>query len=173
MSGDSGQSQFTATVSADQAWATIHAKAPRLQRVAESLSYHPFAGFEHTFSVPRFRNPLRREKVNTLVDRYTGKAFITGPWSKLQPIRNDDEGARVRDPGWNSTSFEAARMRASRLVGTVAMRHLRLAQNPRLEETESHELLWKPNWLLTGQLHDRTIRVLVDALNGDYYVVGA
>lgn len=173
MSGDGEQFQFTATVSADQAWAAVQAKAPRLARVGESLSYHPFAGFEHVFSVPRFRNPLRRERVNTLVDRYTGKAFITGPWSMLEPIRIGDERARVSDPGWNSTSFETARVQASRLVGTVAMRHLRLAQNPRLEETVSHELLWKPNWLLTGQLHDRTIRVLVDALNGGYYVVGA
>lgn len=173
MRGYAGQLQFTATVSADQAWAVIQAKTPRLLRVGESLSYHPFAGFEHAFSVPRFRNALRRERVNTLVDRYTGKAFITGPWSMLQPIQIGDEWGRVSDPGWNSTSFETARTRASRLVGTVAMRHLRLAQNPRLEETESHELLWKPNWLLTGQLQDQKIRILVDALNGGYYVVGA
>lgn len=173
MTNAQGQLQFTATLSSDQAWEIAQKKAPLLERVEQTLLYHPFAGFEYAFSVPRLRSKLRRERVNTLVDRYTGKAFITGPWSELQPIAMNEEARRVKDPGWNSTTFETARSKASRLVGTVAMRHLRLAQDPRVEETRSYELLWKPNWLLTGRLQDRTIQILVDGLNGDYYVVGS
>lgn len=120
----------------------------------------------------RAGNPRRQERLNTLVDRYTGKAFVTDPWPALTLA---DEGVRrdeVSDPGWNSTSFETARRRAARLVATIAVRHLRLAGNPHVKETESHELVWKPNWLLSGELHNRPVRILVDGLNGGYYVVG-
>lgn len=165
--------EFPSAVTADQAWAVVQAKAPGLVRGAEQLRYHPFSGFVHTFVVPRFRNPLGQERMNTLVDYYTGKAFITDPWPALTTVDAGVCRSEVSDPGWNSTSFDTARRRAARLVGTVAIRHLRLAQNPRLEETESHELVWKPNWLLTGQLQNRPVRILVDALNGGYYVVGS
>lgn len=165
--------EFAPTVTADQAWALVQAKAPGLRRGGEQLRHHPFAGFVHTFAVPRFRNPLRQERMNTLVDRYTGKAFITDPWPALAAPDPAARRHEVNDPGWNSTSFATARRRAARLVGTVAMRHLRLAQNPRVREEESHELVWKPNWLLTGELQDRQVRILVDALSGGYYVVGS
>jgi hypothetical protein len=165
--------KFSPVVTADQAWTVVRAKAPGLVRGAEELQYHPFSAFVHTFAVPKFRNPRRQERMNTLVDRYTGKAFITDPWPELEPVLTDAVRNEVSDPGWNSTSFEAARRKAARLVGTVAVRHLRLAQNPRVKELESHELVWKPNWLLSGQLQNRSIKILVDALNGGYYVVGS
>lgn len=165
--------KFAPAVTADQAWNVVRAKAPGLVRGAEELQYHPFSGFVHTFAVPKFRNPLRQERMNTLVDRYTGKAFITDPWPELEPVAVDAVRHEVSDPGWNSTSFEAARDKAARLVGTVAVRHLRLAQNPRVKEIASHELVWKPNWLLSGQLQKQPLRILVDALNGGYYVVGS
>lgn len=164
--------EFSPTVTADQAWTVVRAKAPGLMRGTEELRYHPFSGFVHSFVVPKFRNPRRQERLNTLVDRYTGKAFVTDPWPALTLVDEHVRRDEVSDPGWNSTSFETARRRAARLVATIAVRHLRLAGNPQVKETESYELVWKPNWLLSGELHNRPVRILVDGLNGGYYVVG-
>lgn len=164
--------RFALTVSEEQAWDIVRAKAPGLRPGAATLRYHPFSGFVHRSLRPV---PGRRheDRVHTLVDRFTGSAFITAPWPQLEEAGPGTAESQVSDPSWNTISFEEARRRSTRIVRTATIRRAPLASRMAIEEVEHHELLWKPNWLLDATLGPRELRILVDALGGGYYVVGS
>ncbi|HLT91812.1 MAG TPA: hypothetical protein VKZ85_12805 [Woeseiaceae bacterium] len=165
-----GQLAFKASVTEEQAWQAIQARAPRISRIRAELRHHPFSGFVHRFYHP-VHGASAPARVHTLVDRLTGKAFISEPWSELVEVDEASQGSSVSDPGWNTITFEQARERSLQVIRVAALRRYRLARRHALEELESHELLWKPNWLLTGMLGQQRLRVLVDGLTGSYYVV--
>lgn len=154
-------------LSEEQAWAALKAKAAGIEPESATLTYHPFAGFVHGMRLPRSKS---ESQVHTLVDRLTGKTFITDPWPALRPV--SQKHAQVQDPHWNSVDFEEARMRSRKLVSTASLRKMKLGHNSRIREIEGHEKIWKPNWLLTGHLGKQKLQVLVDGMNGGYYVVG-
>ena len=159
--------EFPALLTREQASASVRAKAATFEVDSATLSYPPFAGFVHAMALPR---TMEESRIHTLVDRLTGKTFITDPWPEL---RQAGAGSgRVEDPLWNSISFEDARLRSRRLVATASLRKMKLGHNSRIREIQSHEKIWKPNWLLAGRLGDQELKVLVDGMNGGYYVVG-
>lgn len=159
--------EFPALVSEEQAWASVKAKAAGFEPENAALIYHPFAGFVHGMRLPRSKE---ESQVHTLVDRLTGKTFITDPWPKMRQA--SQKHAQVQDPRWNSVNFEDARLRSRRLVSTASLRKMKLGHNSKIREIVSYERIWKPNWLLSGRLGSQKIQVLVDGMNGGYYVVG-
>lgn len=161
------EAEFPALLTREQASAAVRAKAAAFEVESASLSFHPFAGFIHSMTLPRTR---AESTIHTLVDRLTGKTFITDPWPELRHTASGQ--GRVDDPRWNSISFENARMRSRHLVATASLRKMKLGHNSRIREIHSYEMIWKPNWLLVGKLGDQELKVLVDGMNGGYYVVG-
>lgn len=115
---------------------------------------------------------MRCAAVHTLVDRYSGKAYISDAWTELSRAC-PEQASKVSDPQWNTVSFDEARERSAKLVRTANLRRYRLSGQPRLEEVDSVDLIWKPNWLVTCAVDDRTVKVLVDGLTSQYYVLGS
>lgn len=158
-------------VTLEQAFSTVRDRAPDLAGADAELKYHPFAGFVYHLH-HRLLGLRRCAAVHTLVDRYTGKAWISDAWPGLlrEPL---DEGSKVADPQWNTITFEDARERSERLIRTANLRRYRLSGQPRVEEVESREVIWKPNWLLSGVIAGQPVKVLVDGLSSRYYVLGS
>jgi hypothetical protein len=159
-------------VTLNQARGVIQRKAPSLNHIEAELKYHPFAAFAYrlhhsVFKLKRFAH------VHTLVDVYTGKAYISDAWPTLIDQEPSMPGMEVADPHWNSVTFEQARLRSEKLVRTANLRRYRLSGQPWLEEIACEEIIWKPNWLLTGTIFGQTVRILVDGLTSRYYVVGS
>lgn len=167
-----GAVHFAARLSEEQAWEGVSKKAPGIRQLGAELSHHPFSGFVHGYrTASRWAGESR---IHTLVDRLTGKTFITDPWPPLLAAEGEPAAVgHVADPGWNTIGFEAARQRSGRLVSTAIMRKNKLGRDAGIREVASHELIWKPNWLLEAALGDRKLRILVDGMNGGYYVVGS
>src|SRR5690606_18866848 len=94
-------------------------------------------------------------------------------WSTPVTVTPTELDSKVSDPNWNTITYEEARNRATRIICAARLRRFRLAQHCDLEELESYELIWKPNWLLTGTIGTQKFKILVDGLNGGYYVVGS
>ena len=163
---------FAPAVSEEEAWSIVQAKAPKLRRSKIELRQHPFSGFIYRFRHPGSKR-LLEERLHTLVDRFTGSAFITEAWAAPVVLKSLSQESRVSDPHWRSITFEEARQRATEMIRAASLRRYRLMLRRPLEELESYELIWKPNWLLTGTLMDRQLRILVDGLNGSFYVVGS
>lgn len=139
--------------------------------MSHRLRWHPFSGFEFRLRHPR--SPGNQpERAFAIVDRLTGQATLTDPWPELLELGPERAGECVGDPGWNTTDFAEARLRAHRLVATAAMRRNRLAAHASITQVRAVESLWKPNWLLEARFRGARMQVLVDAITGGYYVVG-
>lgn len=145
----------------------LRAKAPGLEITQARLRHHPFAGFE--FSVPRPGGGISRTHV--LVDYFSGKGFLSGPWQHAEQA--PEEFDPVSDPGWNTIDFETARDRAAALVRTAALRRARLAWRGGVREEHSVQTVWKPNWVMDVALAGNAYQIMVDGVNGGYFIVGA
>ena len=172
MAGTLTRVSFPPVLTAEQAWQVVTKKTPGLQPAGQRLRWHPFSGF--VFAV---RHPLNAggspKRAFTLVDRLSGQATLTDPWPQLGELSAAQAGECVPDPGWNSIDADEAALRAHRLVSTAALRRNRLATSAEITVLRAVESLWKPNWLLTGALDGRSLTILVDGINGGYYVVGS
>ncbi|WP_279402288.1 hypothetical protein [Arthrobacter sp. JCM 19049] len=157
---------LTTLVDEQDAWRVLKSKAPQLHAGSARLLHHPFAGFQ--FQVPQ---PARRQRAaHVLVDYYSGKAFLSDPW-RLEDAAGLDL-AKVKDPKWNTIDFETARHKAAALVRTASMRKAKLAWRGGVKEQSCVRTVWKPNWMLQARIADQDYRIMVDGLNGGYFVVG-
>ncbi|MEQ8206625.1 MAG: hypothetical protein RIA65_10650 [Woeseia sp.] len=163
---------FQPQLSESDAWGVIEDRLPQVAKIAAELRHHPFSGFVHRIYCDMKDRSLGDE-VHTLVDRYTGQAYLTAAWPRLDELPESSEIGKVADPGWNSVSFEQARQLAMQLLRTATMRRLRLLRRQAPEEKQGFELIWKPNWVLTGRHSDQELKILVDGLSGSYYVIGS
>lgn len=150
-----------------EAWATLRQRAPKLRKLRAELKYHPFAGI--VFDMPTLLGAVQR--VHTLVDYYTGKAFLTGEWKGH--AETVPEHQRVTDPQWATVSLDQARHRASQTVATANLRRTRLAGRGGLRERHVVPTVWKPNWMFHTELEGRNLEIMVDGLNGSYFVIGS
>jgi hypothetical protein len=140
-------------------------RAHSLQITSATLAYHPFAGFEFTMPGPFAIVATAR----VLVDRFTGKPFLSGAWEEAAPA---PLSARVRDPQWNTIDRAEALRRARSLVQTARLKRAKLSvlQDTCLVRTVS--TVWKPNWLVHVSSRGREFKILVDGLSGRYFVIG-
>ncbi|ANO50568.1 hypothetical protein [Woeseia oceani] len=166
------QYAFQPELDENDAWHAIEERLPDISRVAAELRHHPFSGFIHRVYCD-MRDRSRAEDVHTLVDRYTGKAYLTPVWPKLEVLPESSAVGSAADPGWNSVSFEHAQQLALQLLRTATLRRLRLLRRKAPEKKQGYELIWKPNWVLTGMHGRQELRILVDGLSGSYYVIGS
>lgn len=155
----------------EDAWEVIEEREPHVCRIGVSLTHHPFSGFVHLVRHPGLPKDAD-SSIHTLVDRLTGRAYITEAWPLIEHASDACDFERVTDPGWNTITYEQARENATRLLRTAALRRYRLARFHTVEEQDGFELIWKPNWVLSAVLDNREFKVLVDGLNGGYYVIG-
>lgn len=153
-------------VSEQDAGRALRAKAADITIHSARLRHHPFAGFR--FHVPQPGGGGKQAHV--LVDYYSGKAFLSDPWRTIAAA--DAKLDAVADPQWNTIDFQTARERAESLVRTAAMRRARLAWRGGTREVHSVETVWKPNWLVSSSIAGRDYRIMVDGLNGGYFVIG-
>lgn len=146
----------------------LAAKAPGLRVESAKLRHHPFAGF--IFEVPQLAG--RSGQAHVLVDYYSGKAFVCDPW-QAEDAETDHVLDRVADPQWNTIDFDTARRRAKALLSTAALRRARLAWRGGVREKSSVAKVWKPNWMIEASLEKKSYRVMVDGLNGGYFIIGS
>lgn len=158
-------------VSADRARDIVRRRAPALRQGDISLRFHPFAGFVHHVRNPMF-GATHGTRAYTLVDRSTGKVFVTDPWPPLERAAEEDAGLVAPEHPGLALSMEQARALAARTVSVAALQKFRLARTSVITVADEHELVWKPNLLLTCHGRSGEIRILVDGLNGNYYVLG-
>lgn len=155
-------------VDAQYAESILQAKAPGMKVISATQRHHPFAGF--VFDVPHLADRVGR--THTLVDYYSGKAFISDPWQPADP--SDNVGfSPVLDPQWNTIDFDSARQKAKALLATASLRKARLAWKGGVREQRSVAKVWKPNWVLEAQLDGKSYRIMVDGLNGGYFFIGS
>lgn len=158
-------------VSADRARDIVRRRAPALRQGDIGLRFHPFAGFVHHVRNPMF-GATRGTRAYTLVDRSTGKVFVTDPWPPLERVAEDDACPVAPEHPGLALSMAQARALAARTVSVAALQKFRLARTSVITVTDEHELIWKPNLLLTCHGRSGEIRILVDGLNGNYCVLG-
>jgi len=153
------------------AHAIVHRNLPDAAPECTELRHHPFVGFVHAVNhrmVTAEVSPL----IHTLVDRFTGRPYLSDPWPGLTN-RVDSMGLNEpTDPEWNAVSLNQARHNATRLIRTSLVRRLKLAHGHSLHEKQCLETVWKPNWVITASYRRRPLQVLVDALTGGYYILG-
>lgn len=160
-------------VSSVAAHRIVLARAKRAKPLGARLCWHPFAGFVFALSQSRPKVSMRQ---HALVDLCTGAGMLTDPWPKLTTIARADEAGvsvRARDPGWQSIDSVRALGVARELTLTSSLKRLKLVGTPSLRVVERHDVLWKPNWLCSYEISGRTVEVLVDGVNGRFFVVGA
>ncbi|WP_102159370.1 hypothetical protein [Zhihengliuella halotolerans] len=139
----------------------VRTKAPSFRLVRSELTYRPYSGFVHRLDLPRGRS----RRVHTLVDRFNGKASVTGPWQTAAAL--DPRGRRLDEPQWGSLSFAEARRRALKAVAAAAPPLQPRAASPRpVDERLGHPTVWKPGWVLDGVVGGRDVRIFVDAVDG-------
>lgn len=130
------------------------------------LSWYPLCGVILRADVAR--GPAKRldgQLLYAAVDRATGEAFTTDPWSLEQHSVVQTEG--IQPKADYRLSVDDAVVAARKAVSTALMRRVRLAARFELRRVEVIDPLWKPNWYFVGV----TRRVLVDGLTGDFVVV--
>ena len=145
-------------------------RAPRAQVADAELHYHPFVAV--AFDVTRSRRSLLRRRatgtapprrVHALVDAVGGRTYLTEPWPELE--RHDV----IHGPGGDIATGEAVR-RATAAVSTQILRSRRLLDPGGLQRVRVIDRVWKPNWVVPLVHRGRQLRVLVDGMNGSYYV---
>ncbi|MHA6800095.1 hypothetical protein [Bounagaea algeriensis] len=145
-------------------------RAPRAQVADAELHYHPFVAV--AFDVIRTRRGLFRRRasgtspsrrVHALVDAVGGRTYLTEPWPELE--RHDG----FPGPSGDITTVEAVR-RATAAVSTQLLRGRRLLDPGVLQQAGVIDRVWKPNWVVPLVHRGRQLRVLVDGMNGSYYV---
>lgn len=146
----------------------LAAKAPGLEVATARLRHHPFAGF--VFEIPQLAG--RAGTSHALVDYYSGKAFVTGPWQEREPDACPPLDP-VADPQWNTIDFDTARRRATALLSTAALRRSRLAWRGGIRETRCVAKVWKPNWVIEATHEARSYCIMVDGVNGGYFIAGS
>lgn len=152
------------------------------------LYHHPFLGMMFLCGAPvrRFRSRAAAGQVlaAVVVDLVGGRPYLSDPW-------NDEDfttrAAALGVGGPTATALGAVPVRgpAPRLGEAEAVAAGRsllpdvLARRRRLDPVGPTELaappvyFGKPNWWVAGRDGDRSIEVVVDALNGRHYVASA
>ena len=163
---------FRPQITEEDAWQIVQERVPELSKTTTELRHHPFSGFVYRLSCD-VNDLSLGDEVHALVDRYTGKAYLTSVWPALEELQRTSDIGVVADPGWNSVTFEQAQHKAVQLMRTASLRRFRLLHRKIPEQQQAFELIWKPNWVLTGLFNGQKLQVLVDGLSGAYYVIGS
>lgn len=138
---------------------------PGLALTDAELTHYPMTGI--VFLLRASRGPASRldgQLLHSLVDRTTGQAFSSDPWTL-----DDQVAGGTLSPEKEATfrlTQEDAISAARRMVATQLIKRVRLGGHFELKVSEIVEPLWKPNWYFETAKH----RVLVDALNGSLAV---
>lgn len=146
-----------------EAWQVIESKLPGSKRMSVAPSHHPFFAFEYDIIVKH----SSVGRVGILVDAVGGAVSTVSEWPTTRWL-SDFECSSMRHVVLDT---EAARIRARRAAASRVMRKLKIWKLFTLSETRVISTLWKPNWIVHAAWRAQYVHVLVDGLDGSYYVV--
>lgn len=145
-----------------EAWQLLASKLPGSQYLASNSTYHPFSAFE--FDIIVKSSSIGR--IGVLVDAMGGSVSTISEWPETRSLSETERNA-LSTP---VLDLDAARVQARRASASRVMRKLKIGKLFTLFETRTIEILWKPNWMVELVWRDQDVRVLVDGLDGSYYV---
>lgn len=141
------------------------AVTPGLSMTDAELTHYPMIGI--VFLLRASRGPASRldgQLLHALVDRTTGQAFSSDPWTLDDQLTGGALTAS-KEATFRLTQEDAISA-ARRMVATQLLKRVRLGGHFELTVNQVIDPLWKPNWYFETAEH----RVLVDALNGSVAV---
>ena len=168
-------------ITAAEALAVFRRKVPGAQAEVRQ-AFHPFwwtVFSARTRSLFR-RSPksapagtLRGQRLNVLVNAYSGKGFIADfePCGETVAVADWLSAFESSDQAGPQPGADQVRRTARSLVRTKVVKTVKLGMGISIDEVEAPRGVLKPNWVVTGANEKFSATILVDGLDSSHYIV--